>query len=114
MTRRPEQSDGTIPLSPGERARLLLHPDAGEHAALDDPGLVRQLARELPDPSTLDAGSWVAVGAGPAEPRRRFGLFGGRRPRGIPLAIRCTALLARGYTDVCADESGTAFGRVPG
>jgi hypothetical protein len=110
MTRRGEAADGSVPLAPGEHAALFLHPEPG--AEYGD-GLLRLLSGQLPDPSTLAPGSWVALGAGPAASRRLFGLIAGRRRAGVPLAVRCTALLARGYTDIQADDSGVAFGRVP-
>lgn len=113
MTRGRDEDHGSIPLAPGAHAALFLHPDAGDVAVDDEPALARRLSRQLPDPGTLGPGSWIALGSGPAAPRRLFGLLGARRS-GISLAVRCTALLARGYTDICADESGTAFGRVPG
>jgi len=113
MTRRAVESDGGIPLAPGEHASLVLHPAVGDDS--DDGGLslVGLLSEQLPDPSTLEPGSWVALDAGPAPPRKLFGLISSRRRGGVHLAVRCTALLARGYTDICADEAGMAFGRVP-
>ncbi len=113
MTSRAADTDGSIPLAPGERPTLVLHPAAGDESDEGGLELSRVLAGELPDPATLAPGSWVALDAGPAPPKKLFGLLGGRRRGGVHLAVRCTALLARGYTDICADESGMAFGRVP-
>lgn len=113
MTRRDADNDGCIPLAPGERAALVLHPAAGDDNEDGGLDLVRVLSEQLPDPSTLAPGSWVALDAGPAAPKKLFGFIAGRRRAGVHLAVRCTALLARGYADICADESGMAFGRVP-
>jgi len=110
MTRREVGTDGSVPLAPGEHAALFLHPEPG---ANHGDGLLRVLSAQLPDPSTLAPGSWVALGAGPTASRRLFGLIGGRPRPSVSLAVRCTALLARGYTDIRADDSGVAFGRVP-
>lgn len=113
MKRGDDELDGSVPFAPGERPVLVLYPDAGDEGGGYDLSLTRTLCEELPAPSTLDPGSWIALAAGPAAPRRLFGLLGGRRRPGVHLAVRCTALLARGYTAICADATGTAFGRVP-
>jgi hypothetical protein len=77
-------------------------------------GPARDLLDQIPHPTSLPRGAWVAVLA--AEPHQGRGL--GRllrrpSPPGAHLAARCTALLLRGYANTCADAEGTAFGQVP-
>ncbi|MFO0659639.1 MAG: hypothetical protein U0165_07400 [Polyangiaceae bacterium] len=70
----------------------------------------------IPEPHALPAGSWIAI-----EATERVGRWSLRRlvqkPRFIHRALRCTALLARGYEHVGAgtDQDGRdiAWGRVP-
>jgi|SoiMethySBSTD1v2_1073268.scaffolds.fasta_scaffold55059_2 hypothetical protein len=105
----------TPPLDPGARASLSIHPNVGADWPASGLGPLEILCEGLPDPSTLDKGAWIAVF--PGAPARKRGLVSRLlTPRTAPhvhLAIRCTALLARGYVRVCADEHGTAFGQVP-
>ena len=78
----------------------------------DGSGAVSELTLE--EIKALDAGSWVAVSAGSPLPATGLGrLLRRHKPAGVHLAVRCTALVARGYIRVCADADGTAFGQVP-
>ncbi len=100
------------PLSPSAVA-LTIHPKLPADwpaSGLGDPG---RLARELPDPSSLPPSSWVAITSGAA---RAPGLWARLRGHPFPtlhLAVRCTALLLRGYVNVRADQAGRALGQVP-
>ncbi len=79
------------------------------------------IVRALPDPSTLEEGTRVVVlGSLAEEPslkHRLFAAFGLKGDGGVPRALRCTALVARGYVGVGAAEDGAgrdiAFGSVP-
>jgi hypothetical protein len=70
----------------------------------------------LPSPEQYEPGAWVGLLADPPAPAgwRRF--LGPRRS--VHRAVRCAALLARGYEEVGAgvDAEGhdVAWGRVPG
>ena len=81
----------------------------------DGLGSVGVILAALPDPSSLARGAVVAITAG--DPLRRgFGrLF--RAPPFVHLAVRCAALLAKGYVDVGATDDGDgrklAVGRAP-
>jgi hypothetical protein len=84
----------------------------------DGLGPLDALTGQLPAADTLPAGAWVAVRAARAPGSR--GLLArllGSRPAEAHLALRCTALLARGYEQVGAglDDRGqvVAWGRVP-
>jgi hypothetical protein len=79
-------------------------------------GSLAEVLALIPEPSALPAGSWIAV-----EASERMGRWSLRRlvhkPRFVHRALRCTALLARGYEFVGAgsDQDGRdiAWGRVP-
>jgi hypothetical protein len=69
----------------------------------DGMGAVRVVLAQLPDPATLLPGTRVVVHASHvrrSNPLLRWIL----RPRQAHVAIRCTALLARGYRDVCVER----------
>ncbi len=61
------------------------------------------IAREIPPPSDLAAGTLVVLLPDVAPPRGLRALFSGARP--ASRAARCGALVARGYSDVgaCVD-----------
>jgi hypothetical protein len=74
-------------------------------------GPVEVVLSQLPDPTTLARGARVAIPAAAKvpSPRRFLERIGrtllriaGQKPPRISLAVRCTALLARGYTEVGA------------
>ncbi len=71
----------------------------------------------LPDPATLGEGTLVVIPAS-AEPRATFGsalrsLFRSG-PSEATIALRCSALVGRGYVDVGASDNGAlAWGAAP-
>jgi hypothetical protein len=79
-------------------------------SGLGDPGV---LGHDLPDPSTLPPSSWVAITPGEARSPSLWAQLRRRRPPTLHLAVRCTALLLRGYVNVYADAAGYAWGQVP-
>jgi hypothetical protein len=80
---------------------------------LEESEAVRCVGEQLPEPASLPSESWIAVRDG-RPPPTTLGRVLGRRPRGgFDLAVRCTALLARGYVDVRVDDAGIAWGRKP-
>lgn len=105
---------GVPPLEPQASVGIQVHPAVGDDWPANGLGPVEPLAAQLPDPARLAPGTWVAISAG--RTARAWGLVGrllGRRPAHVHLAVRCTALLARGYSHVCADEADTAYGQAP-
>lgn len=103
------------PLDPDAQPAVVIHPTVGADWPASGLGPVSRLAAELPAPADGEPGAWIAVDGGRAARTsvlaRLLG-HGGGAPR-VHLAVRCTALLARGYVDVCADARGVAYGRVP-
>lgn len=78
-----------------------------------DPASIRGVAARLPDPATLPAGQRVAVESR-GRPRSRVSRWLRRdASMDVPLAVRCSALLARGYVEVGATADGVAVGIVP-
>jgi hypothetical protein len=114
--RRPAPPRHVPPLAPDTEAALVVCPALGPDWPASGLGPVAQVLSQLPAPGQLRPGSWVALDDRPAAPSARgLGLLLRRRrtaPR-VHLAVRCTALLAHGYEQVCADARGAAFGRVP-
>jgi len=77
-------------------------------------GPVAEILALLPDPAELAPGARVAVLAGSPERGLFARLFSSSSPRAkVHLAVRCTALLLRGYASISADEAGVAYGVVP-
>jgi hypothetical protein len=79
----------------------------------DGIGAVAVLVAQLPDPAELPAGSLLIVHERQA-PRAGFGRLFDRvkwlvlKPRRAHAAVRCTALLARGYQEIgCAADPKT-------
>jgi hypothetical protein len=102
-----------VPTESPPKAQVILHPQTARISGLSDLEQIGRLVDELPDPATLPPGSWVMLS--PGAPARTGGLSGffARKPRPMKLAVRCSALLLRGYTDIRADAEGSmAFGRV--
>ncbi len=103
------------PFDPEASPAVVIHPTVGADWPSSGLGSVSRLATELPAPTGYAADSWIAVDGGRAS---RPGMLarllgqGASAPR-VHLAVRCTALLVRGYVDVCADDAGVAYGRVP-
>lgn len=102
------------PLDDGASVSLTILLDRLRPGEESETDLVRRMAQHLPRPDILQPCAWIAVVLAPARRRRIFG-----KAQASPEAIEvqraacCTALLAVGYEHVCADGSGTAFGRVP-
>ena len=101
------------PLDPDAVVGVAVHPAVGEDWPEDGLGPVATLAAALPAPDEGAAGTWIAVDGGHAARRGVLGRLLGRGAPRVHLAVRCTALLVRGYEDVCADAQGVAYGRVP-
>jgi hypothetical protein len=110
-----ESGPSAPPLDPGARPSISIHPNIGPEWPASGLGSIETLLEGLPEPASLEQGAWIAVF--PGAPARKRGLVSRLlTPRGaehVHLAVRCTALLARGYVRVCADEHGTAYGQVP-
>ena len=102
------------PLDCEASVSVALEPMLDDGWPADGLGPVPALVSQLPEPRTLPPGAWLAFGTG-TEPRGRgLGRLLRRGSRShAHLAVRCTALLLRGYTHVCADAQGVAFGQVP-
>jgi len=80
----------------------------------DGLGPLSELSVQLPSPAELSAGTWLAVAdATEVKPKGWGRLWHREQPPRIHLAARCTALLLRGYSAVCADTNGIAYGRAP-
>ncbi len=105
MTRAPGEAPGSVSVVTVDLA--------GMEAAAPVPSSVRQVAERVPQASALEPGQWLACASPPA--RRSVVARWLRAPvrPAVPLAVRCTALLARGYVDVGASAEGVALGRVP-
>ena len=69
-------------------------------ADVEDPA---QVAAQLPAPSGLDAGTTVIVEAVAVQRRRLLRPLLGDKRVPVSKAVRCTALLARGYVDIAAE-----------
>jgi hypothetical protein len=79
-----------------------------------DPRGIAAVAAQLPHPSTLPTGTPVFVLGTAAAVRSFWRPFA--RGAAIPRASRCTALLARGYVDIGAEEvdgEDLAWGHAP-
>ncbi len=80
----------------------------------DGLGPLSEVADQLPEPTASSPGTWLAVcDAAQAKPKGWGRLWHREQPPRIHLASRCTALLLRGYTCICADPQGIAYGKVP-
>jgi hypothetical protein len=99
------------PLAPETQPELVIHPSLGSAFDLALPAQIARLTAELPEPSSLTPGAWIAVSPGRSAATGALSRLFSRRARPLLLSVRCSALLLRGYVDVCADESETAFGR---
>lgn len=98
----------------GAAARLVVHPSV--RGAIDGSLIVqaRRLSEELPEPGSLEPGTWVLVSPGRTVAAGFIKRLFSVAPRSVHLAVRCTALVMRGYADVHADPEGMALGRAPG
>ncbi len=92
---------------------VTLHPKLPADWPSSGLGDAGRLARELPDPATLPPASWVAITAGTPPAPGLWARLRGRPPPTVHLAVRCTALLLRGYVNVGADRAGRALGQAP-
>jgi endonuclease V-like protein UPF0215 family len=93
---------------------------AGAHTVSlgDDATTVARVMELLPDPSSLEPGTLVLLpgqSASRSLARSVLAVFG--RTKTVPRALRCSALLARGYVDIGAAEDDArvdlAWGRAP-
>jgi len=106
MSRKARRS--SPPLGPALEAAAVVAPPATASS-------LAELVALLPEPRALGAGGWLAVSQGTPAPSGLIQrLLGRSSAGGVPLRLRCTALLLRGYADVSADETGVAWGRAPG
>lgn len=103
------------PLDPDAVPAIVVHPAVGDDWPSSGIGPVAELAASLPAPADGEPGAWLAVDGGHTAQRGMLGRILGRADRAprIHVAVRCTALLARGYKNVCADVDGVAYGQVP-
>lgn len=96
--------------------QLWIEPSLPDGWPVDGFGPLAALTTQLPEASSLPGGTWVAVRASQA-PRKGLLARLFLKKSGAHLALRCTALLARGYEQVGAgaDAEGreVAWGRVP-
>jgi len=114
--RRDSAPPSAPPLDPTALPQVSIHPSVGSDWPASGLGPILVLLEGLPDPQSVGKGAWIAVFPGPSAPRRKgivSRLFTPRTTEHLHLAVRCTALLARGYVRICADEHGTAFGQAP-
>ena len=115
------RADGHLARRRGRRSALRAwSPTADAIAVLLDaadggePRTIAGVAAQLPHASTLPSGTPVFVLGTAAAARPFWHLFARGVP--IPRAARCTALLARGYVDIGADEvdgDDLAWGHAP-
>jgi hypothetical protein len=115
-SRHPSAPPSSPPLDPSALPAVSIHPSVGPEWPASGLGPIQVLLEGLPDPESVGTGAWIAVYPGPPASRRKgivSRLFTPRTLEHVHLAVRCTALLARGYVRVCADDQGTAFGRAP-
>jgi hypothetical protein len=93
----------TVEGKPERRPDWELFPELSAVWPLDGFGPVATVAAQLPDPHELAAGSLVVVHETGRRVRglRRLLAFWKRKPR-AHAAVRCTALLARGYLEIGA------------
>ncbi len=87
-------------------------PAADAIAVLIDAGddSIAGIAAQLPEGASLPSGTPVFVLAKAADVRAFWRLFAPAQT--VPLAARCSALLARGYVDIGADAD-LAWGHAP-
>jgi hypothetical protein len=115
-TRHPSSPPAAPPLEPNASPSVTIHPSVGPDWPASGLGPIQVLLEGLPDPESIGKDAWIAVYPGPPASRRKgivSRLFTPKSADHVHLAVRCTALLARGYVRVCADEHGTAFGQAP-
>ena len=103
----------TPPLSREVVADVVVSPVLNDDWPADGLGPVTLVMAQIPAPSALPAKTWVAVLPGEAPPGRGLTRLLRRGDKRAHLAVRCGALLAHGYLNVCADAHGTAFAQVP-
>lgn len=110
-----EPLDDPRPLPASMRREITL--EVGRDWPADGLGPVRDILAQLPDPAALAEGTLVVVRAtGPTPPNAIARLFS--RARQVHLAVRCTALLARGFAEIRAEQDiltreWVAIGAVP-
>lgn len=92
-----------------------IEPELPEGWPSDGFGTVAELMQLLPEPSELSPGAWIVVSPSPPADTSLARFFR-RKPR-AHLAVRCAALLAKGYEHVGGgkDKRGNelAWGQAP-
>jgi hypothetical protein len=103
----------TPPLAPDDDCQPLVL-TLPENWPSDGLGPLSDVVAQLPDPAELPPGTWLAVtDAAHGKPKGWGRLWHREQPQRVHVASRCTALLLRGYTAICADAQGVAYGKVP-
>ena len=92
---------------PAEKPDLELFPALDKTWPADGLGPVATVVAQLPDPAELRKGALVVIRESGARPRGFRGLVVSMRslfakPPKAHTAVRCTALLARGYREISA------------
>lgn len=105
--------DGGPPLPP---VGLWIEPSLPPDWPRDGMGPLATITSQIPAADAVPRGTWVAIRPSRVPPRGLLArLF--QKPGGAHLALRCTALLARGYTQVGGGTDGqgqeVAWGRAP-
>jgi len=82
----------------------------------DDCGSLAEIAAQLPDPAALQTNATLVVLARAVQNVTSWRRWLGRRSIPVPRALRCTALLVRGYVDIGAtsEDEDLAWGRARG
>lgn len=96
--------------------QIWIEPELPSDWPADGMGPLAVLVAQIPASSAVPRGAWVAVRASRASSTRFFSWWF-RKPAGAHLALRCTALLAKGYERIGGglDAQGAeiAWGRAP-
>jgi hypothetical protein len=86
---------------PPEAQRLVLDASAGV-------GDAAAVAAQIPEAATLAPGAAIVVLGATAKQGGRLARWLGPRPVVVPRALRCTALLARGYVRIAGGTDETS------
>ncbi|MCL2447464.1 MAG: hypothetical protein FWD17_00800 [Polyangiaceae bacterium] len=99
--RQPAPPAGLASWTPGAAAVAVLI-----DATQGDIQNVANVAAQLPDPSSLDPGAPVFVYPSAVRVRKGWRRILGTRRVPIPVAVRCGALLVRGYVEIGTSNAG--------